>query len=264
MFLKNISSHTHAFCSFNALRSFCNKLVCSFFENWFFPKFRSIEILFRSIKIAFKNFGQPLSVSIDAWLMLVPSKHFRSIENRINSFSNLIFTCPNLLFKKFSKLSLSVRLGQGFNQTFLLFSSILFARVFSRMANKTFIPFQGFGKVLCKSYLMLDNLIEWIENMKFWENWFQNLCFWKTFHLMLMHFILSMHWGVSAINWFVLFSKIFFFQNFDRSNFFCDQSNLGLKTLVNLYLFRSMLDWNWFHRSIFDRSYLIIDQSKIV
>ena len=174
VFLKNISSHTHAFYSFNALRSFCNILVCSFFENWFFPKFRSIEILFRSIKIAFKNFGQPLSVSIDAWLMLVPSKHFRSIEsnfrsikNRINSFSNPIFTCPNLLFKKFSKLSLSVRLGQGFNQTFLLFSSIHFARVFSPKANKTFIHFQGFCKGLCKSYLMLDNLIEWIENLKF-------------------------------------------------------------------------------------------------
>ena len=179
VFLKNISAHTHAFYSFNALRSFYNKLVCSFFENLIFRKFRSVEILFRSIKIGIKNFGQPLSVSIHAWLKLVPSKHFRSvesnfrsIENRINSFSNLIFTCPNLLFKKFSKRSLSIRLGQGFNQIFLLFSSILFARVFSRKANKTFIPFQGFCKVLCKSYLMLDNLIEWIENLKFWENWF--------------------------------------------------------------------------------------------
>ena len=143
VFLKNVSSHTYAFYSFNALRSFCNKLVCSFFKNFFFPKFRSIELLFRSIKIAIKNFGQPLFVSIDAWLILVPSErfrsiesNFRSIENRINSFSNLIFTCPNLLFKKFSKLSLSIRLGQGFNQIFLLFSSILFARVFSPKANK--------------------------------------------------------------------------------------------------------------------------------
>ena len=177
VFLKNISSQTHAFYSFNALRSFCNKLVCSFFKNLFFPKFRSIELHFRSIKIAIKNFGRPLSVSIDAWLISVPSKHFRSIEsnfrsieNRINSFSNLNFTFPNLLFKKFSKPSLSIRLGQGFNQIFLLFSSILFARVFFCMANETFIPFQGFCKVLCESYLMLDNLIEWIENLKYWEN----------------------------------------------------------------------------------------------
>ena len=84
-----------------------------FFFNLFFPKFRSIEPIFRSIEIAIKNFGQPLSVSIDAQLILVQSKHFRlfepnfrSIENRIKSFSNLIFMCSNLLFKKFSKLSL--------------------------------------------------------------------------------------------------------------------------------------------------------------
>ena len=111
---------------------------------------------------------------------------------------------------------------------------------------------------------MLENLREWIENLKFWENRFQNLCFWKTFHLILAHFILSMLWGVSAINWFVLFSKICFFQNFDRSNFIFDQSKLRLKTLVSLCLFRLMLDWYRFHRSIFDRSNLIFDQSKIV
>ena len=120
----------------------------SFFQKKNFPEFRSIEPVFRSIEIAIKNFGQPLSISIDARLILVQSKHFRSIEpnfqsieNRIKSFSNLIFTCSNLLFKKFSKLSVSIRLGQGFNQIFLPLSSILFARFFSPKANKTFIPF---------------------------------------------------------------------------------------------------------------------------
>ena len=134
------------FIKFNALRSFCTKLV--FFFNLFFPKFRSIKPIFRSIEIAIKNFGQPLSVSIDAQLILVQSKHFRlfepnfrSIENRIKNFSNLLFTCSILLFKKFSKLSLSTRLGQGFNQIFLSFSSILFARFFSPKAGKTFIAF---------------------------------------------------------------------------------------------------------------------------
>ena len=135
------------FLKFNALRSFYTKLV-RFFKKKKFPEFRSIEPVFRSIEIAIKNFGQPLSVSIDAWLILVQSKHFRiiepnfqSIENRIKSFSNLIFTCSNLLFKKFSKLSVSIRLGQGFNQIFLPLSSILFARFFSPKASKTFIPF---------------------------------------------------------------------------------------------------------------------------
>ena len=115
------------FLKFNALRSFYIKLVY-FFKNLFFPEFRSIEPAFWSIEIAIKNFGQPLSVSIDAWLILDQSKHFRSIEpnfrsieNRIKSFSNMIFTCSNLLFKMFSKLSLSIRLGQGFNQIFCRF-----------------------------------------------------------------------------------------------------------------------------------------------
>ena len=115
------------FINFNALKSFCTNLLW-FFKNLFFPEFRSIEPAFWSIEIAIKNFGQPLSVSIDAWLILDQSKHFRSIEpnfrsieNRIKSFSNMIFTCSNLLFKMFSKLSLSLRLGQGFNQIFCRF-----------------------------------------------------------------------------------------------------------------------------------------------
>ena len=46
------------FIKFNALRSFC--------KNLFFLEFRSIEPIFRSIEIVIKNFGQPLSVLIDA------------------------------------------------------------------------------------------------------------------------------------------------------------------------------------------------------
>ena len=114
MFLKKhfISYSCMWFIKFNALRSFYTKLLW-FFKILFFPEFQSIEPIFRSIEIAIKNFGQPLSVSIDARLILDQSKHFRSIEpnfrsieNRIKSFSNLIFMCSNLLFKKFSKLSL--------------------------------------------------------------------------------------------------------------------------------------------------------------
>ena len=66
-----------------------------------------------------------------------------------------------------------------------------------------------FPWVLCKSYLMLENLREWIENLKFWENWVQNLCFRKTFHLILMHFILK----IQCFEEFLHKIGFFFFKN---------------------------------------------------
>ena len=131
------------FLIFNASRSFCTKLVC-FFKKKIFPEFRSIELVFRSIEITIKNFGQPLSILIDARLILDQSKHFRSIEpnfrsieNRIKSFSNMIFTCSNLLFKTFSPYTTRSRLQLNF----FVASSILFVRFFSPKAGKSFIPF---------------------------------------------------------------------------------------------------------------------------
>ena len=101
------------FIKYNALRSFCTKLLW-FFKNLFFPKFRSIESIFRSIEIAIKNFGQPLFVSINAWLILDQSKHFRfiepnfqSIENRIESFEKTVLHVFNLIFPKSFQLFLS-------------------------------------------------------------------------------------------------------------------------------------------------------------
>ena len=104
------------FIKFNAMRSFCTKLLC-FFKKKFFPEFRLIKPIFQSIEIAIKNFGQPLSVSIDAQLILDQSKHFRSIEpnfqsieNRIENFlKHLILTCSNTFLKSFQTLSLSIR-----------------------------------------------------------------------------------------------------------------------------------------------------------
>ena len=97
------------------------------------------------------------------------------------------------------------------------------------------------------------------------ENWVQNLCFWKTFDLILMHFIHQIQCFEEFLHKIALiFQKFVFFQNFDRSNLFFNQSKLRLKTLVSPYLFQSMLDWYWINRSIFDQSNLIFDQSKII
>ena len=101
------------FIKYNALRSFCTKLLW-FFKNLFFLEFRLIEPIFRSIKIAIKNFGQPLFVSIDARLILDQSKHFwsiehnfRSIENRIESFKKNVLHVFKLIFSKGFQLFLS-------------------------------------------------------------------------------------------------------------------------------------------------------------
>ena len=52
------------FIKYNALRSFCTKLLW-FFKNLFFLEFRLIEPVFRSIKIAIKIFGLSMPDSID-------------------------------------------------------------------------------------------------------------------------------------------------------------------------------------------------------
>ena len=101
------------FIKYNALRSFCTKLLW-FFKILFFLEFRSIKPIFRSIEIVIKNFGQPLSVSIDARLRLDQSKHFRSIEhnfwsieNRIESFLKNVLHVFKLIFSKGFQLFLS-------------------------------------------------------------------------------------------------------------------------------------------------------------
>ena len=138
VFLKNISSHTHALFSSNSMLWGVSAQNCfDFSKFFFFLEFWSIEPIFQSIKIAIKNFDQPLFVSIDAQLILDQSKHFwsiepnfRSIENRIESFLKTWLSRVQLTFQKNFKLSLSLSLslssiGQGFNPFFCHFPPIL-------------------------------------------------------------------------------------------------------------------------------------------
>ena len=120
-----------------------------FFQNFvFFPKFRSIKPFFRSIEITIKNFGHPLSILINARLVLDQSKHFRSIEPNFRSIKNrmeIFLTLDSHVFKHyFKKFSNSFSLyptSQGSNQDFLSFSSVLFSRFFSFKASKILLPF---------------------------------------------------------------------------------------------------------------------------
>ena len=104
------------------LMHFIHKIQCfeEFLHNFFFQKFiflefQSIEPALRSIEIAIKIFGQPLSISINAQSMMDQSKHFRSIEpnfrsieNRVESFLKTILPVFKLIFSKsFQLFSLS-------------------------------------------------------------------------------------------------------------------------------------------------------------
>ena len=77
----------------------------------------------------------------------------------------------------------------------------------------------------------------------FWKIWVEFKGFWKTFRLILMHFFLIKQFALRSFYIKMLrFSKIWFFQTFDRLNLFFDQSILRLKFLVWVYLTRLMFD----------------------
>ena len=139
VFLKNISSHIHALFSLNSMLWGVSAQNWFFFFNLFFPKFRSIEPIFRSIEIAIKNFGQPLSASINAQLILDhQSKHFRSIEPNFRSIENCIKSFFKTLdshvfkhfFKKISNTFSLYPIGQGSNQDFFVVFLHSFCKVF--------------------------------------------------------------------------------------------------------------------------------------
>ena len=132
------------------MKSFCTKL---FFKKIFFPKFWSIEHVFRSIEIVIKIFGQPLFVSIDSRLILDQSKHFqsiepnfRSIENCIESFLKSWFSHVQLtiqkVFKHTQTLSLSLSLFDRLRlqSIFLSCSSNSFARFSPLRPVRLFYP----------------------------------------------------------------------------------------------------------------------------
>ena len=108
VFWKSISFHTHAFYFlYSMLWGVFSKIKLFFSKKMFFPDFRLIQTVFRSIKISFKILGEPLSVSID--------RNYFSI-NRISwirFLKNKSWLFQNLFFKSFLSFSLSLRFGLG-------------------------------------------------------------------------------------------------------------------------------------------------------
>ena len=109
-------------------------------------------------------------------------------------------------------------------------------------------------------YLMfaLWGQIDW--KSWFWKIWVEFKCFWKTFRLILMHFFIKQRALRSSCIKMLCFSKIWFFQTFNRSNLLFDQSKLRLKFLVWVCLTRLMFDrfsidrnWKIFGFYVFDQ-----------
>ena len=99
----------------------------------------------------------------------------------------------------------------------------------------------------------------------FWKIWIEFKCFWKTFRLILMHFFIKQCALRSFYIKMLYFSKIWFFQTFDRSNLFFDQLKLRLKFLVWVCLTRLMFDrflidcnWKVFSFYVFDQLFLFL------
>ena len=78
------------------------------FKNSFFLQFRSIEAVFRSIKIAFKNFSEPLLGSIDRTYFSINQTSW------IKFFKISVWLVQNTFSKVFSTfLSLSLRISKA-------------------------------------------------------------------------------------------------------------------------------------------------------
>ena len=130
--MKIISSHTHAFFFYNFSMLWGEVASNSVaFQKFIFLQFRSIESVFRSIKIAFKNFCEPLSGSINQTCFSI---------NRTSWIKFFFLKLRFDLFIYFFKLSSLSPTWQGSIEDFLSFSTKFFARFFFPKASKTFIP----------------------------------------------------------------------------------------------------------------------------
>ena len=117
VFCENHSSYTHAFLKFFFSMLWGEVASNSIdFQKFIFLQFWSIKAVFRSIKIAFKNFSEPLSGSID-WTCFSINR-----TSWIKFFLNTVFDSFKTLFQTFLSLSDLARLHWGF---FVIFNQIL-------------------------------------------------------------------------------------------------------------------------------------------
>ena len=84
-----------------------------FFQIFFFPEFRLIQSVFRSIEIVFKILSEPLSVSIN--------RNWFSINRKLWISFFFLNQISTHIFQKFSNFSLSLRLSKAPQKFFCRF-----------------------------------------------------------------------------------------------------------------------------------------------
>ena len=108
----------------------------------------------------------------------------------------------------------------------------------------------NYFEFLCKTYFVFENFKgDCLKILNLGKSGLK-LVLWKSIssHTHAFYFLYSMLWGVFSKNQ-VIFSEMLFFQIFDWSNLFFDQSKFLLKFWASI---------------CFDQSKLIFDQSKLV
>ena len=91
---------------------------------FFFLEFRLIQSDFRSIKILFKKFSEPLPGSIDQTCFSI------NRTSCFRFFKNSSLTDSNIFSKVFSNFSLSLRLGKAAQSFFFVVFYLNFCKVF--------------------------------------------------------------------------------------------------------------------------------------
>ena len=116
------------FTKFNALRSFCNILLC--FSKILFPENLGLTLCISIDRIYFL-INRKCNENFLAWFCVFQSieTNFQSIENRIRVFKTLSFSRVLHYSNFFKTLSLSIRSVQGSKQVFVVFNQIS-SRVF--------------------------------------------------------------------------------------------------------------------------------------
>ena len=126
-FEKHFISYSCIFISYIQCFEVCFQKFSFFFlkKKEFFPDFRLIHCVFRSIEILVKNFSEPLSGSID-WTCFSINR-----TSWIKFFKKLSFDLFKHLFKTFLNFFSLSPTRQGSTDIFLLFSSKILAKFLS-------------------------------------------------------------------------------------------------------------------------------------
>ena len=164
VFLKNITSHTHAFHSYFSMLGRVNAQNWVVFQNCVFFIISIDRGCISIDRNCFKNFKGASVCFNQPKLIFNQSK----IVNKV--FKNLILTCSTHFFQNFSSFSFSLRLCKGFSSNFCHFPSI-FLQGFplSRPIRTLYPSFWIYFHVFMYKFMHFVGIFEPIQIWGFWR-----------------------------------------------------------------------------------------------